>query len=79
MTRTSVSEDELLKWLNSRLGENEDLKDCQFSSILLLAEEDKYGCNWSHARLRCSGVSVEVCKLEAMRIVAEAKKRFNVT
>ena len=78
MIRTKVSKDDLLKWLNARLAENEDFQNCSFTSIMRLAEEDKNGCNWSGANVRCSGVPATVCEPEAMRIVTEAKERFNL-
>ena len=78
MARTKVSEDDLLKWLNAQLAEYEDYRNCSFTSIMRLAEEDKSGCNWSMANVRCSGVSAKVCEPEVIRIVTEATKRFNV-
>ncbi len=79
MPRTKVSEDDLLNWLNSRLHEHEDFSKCCFTSIMRLTEEDKNGCNWSTAYVRCSGVPAKVCEQEVMRIVTEATKRLNVT
>jgi len=78
MIRENVSEDDLLRWLNSRLHENGDFSKCRFESISRLAEKDKDGCNWYEAGLHCSGVPVLSCAKDAESIVAEAKKRFNV-
>ena len=78
MIREKVSEDDLLKWLNSRLTENADNINCSFTSILRLKKEDNDGCNWSQAYVRCSGVPAKSCEPEVMRIVGEAQKRFNV-
>ena len=76
--RKLVSEEELLKLLNSQLAEDEDCRDCRFTSIERLAEEDKDGCNWYMATLRCSGVPGQVCMPTATRIVARAKEKYNV-
>lgn len=78
MTRTKISEDDLVKWLNSRLHEHEDFSKCSFTSISRLTENDKNGCNWWKADMRCSGVPAEVCQRDAALVVTEAKKRFNV-
>ena len=78
MIRTRVSEEDLAMWLNSRLHENEDLSECSFTSIPRLAENDKDGCNWWKADVRCSGVPADVCVRDAALVVTEAKKRFNV-
>ena len=78
MKRILVSQDDLLNWMNSRLAEYEECNDCRFTSVLRLREEDDYGCNWSTANLRCSGVPVEVCQPIARRIIYQAMLKFNI-
>jgi hypothetical protein len=78
MERELVSEEELISILNSKLSEYDECKECSFEGILKLAEEDKDGCNWSNANVRCSGVAMEICLQFAERISFEAKQKYNI-
>jgi hypothetical protein len=81
MKRDWVSEDDLLKWMNSQLANSLSHEECtvvRFRSITSLREEDEDGCNWSGATLQCSGCSSEGYKPIADQIVAQAKSKFNL-
>ena len=78
MGRQSVSEDELLEWINSELSKDEQCNDCSFISVTRLRDEAPDGCNWSDAQLRCSGVSTQVCAPIAKSIIDQARKQFNI-
>ncbi|MDO9579029.1 MAG: hypothetical protein Q7J06_00430, partial [Bacteroidales bacterium] len=78
MTRTFLSETDLLGWMNAELSKHEQCDGCRFTSVLLLREEDDDGCNWSSTNLNCSGVPAAVCHPVADHVVVQAKARFNV-
>jgi hypothetical protein len=79
MKRKLVSQDELLKVMNSELAKHDQCTDCHFTSILALREVDEDGCNWSSmVNLRCSGVPSDICWPIANRISAKAREKFNL-
>jgi hypothetical protein len=78
MKRTLVSQEELLKWMNSQLAQYDECTNCRFTSVLQLKGEDEEGCNWSGCNLRCSGVPTRVCQPIAERIIAQAREIFNL-
>jgi hypothetical protein len=78
MSRTVVSEAALIEWMNSRLQQHEECKDCSFTSVLRLAGKDEVGCNWSSPNLRCSGVPALVCRPAANHVAVQARELFNL-
>lgn len=75
-TREEVSEDDLLNILNEELLKHAELKKCSFISIHC-SEPDKTGCNWS-AKVRNSGAPHYISAPVTGKIMAEARKRYNV-
>ena len=78
MSRTIVSQEALLEWMNSRLREHKECACCHYSTVTRLAEPDADGCNWSPSWLQCNGKPVAECKPVANQIAEEAKKLFNL-
>lgn len=78
MEKTLLSQEELVRWINSELAKYEECNDCHVTSVAQLREEDEEGCNWSMPNLRCSGVPADVCQPVAKRIIAQARDRFNI-
>ena len=79
MDRRLVSVEELLSILNDELSKYEEFKDCRFENPpmkLLVPDED--GCNWSAIQIKYIGVSDEVGRPVVERIVAEARKKYNI-
>jgi hypothetical protein len=79
MERTFVSVEELLSILNSELSKYEEFKNCRFETPpmkLLMPDED--GCNWSTIKIRYVGISTEAGRPVVERIVAQARKKFNI-
>lgn len=77
MERKVITETELIEWMNNELHKEEDFKDCKFTSVLRLAEDD-IGCNWSTPNLRCSGIPAIMCQERAAQIAAKAREMFNI-
>ena len=75
--RRIVSEEELISWMNEQLHIEEDYRDCQFTSVYKLADQDSEGVNWSTPRLRCSGAPASICTARASVIEVEARAKFN--
>ena len=79
MSRKVVSKNDLLNLMNIALHENEELKDCSFTSVQKLQEADSNGCNWSVGYgLRCSGVPPEVCAEPARQVVETHMSKYNL-
>jgi hypothetical protein len=78
MSRTIVSQEELIKWMNSKLSEYRECVTCHFSTVTRLTEQDAEGCNWSPSWLQCSGKPVAECRPIANQVAEEAKKLFNL-
>ncbi len=78
MSRTVVSKEALLEWMNSKLREHEKCAKCHFTTVSQLAEKDADGCNWSPSWLQCSGAPVAECRPTANAIAEEAKKLFDL-
>ena len=75
--RESVTEEELVKIINSKLSKYEECKDCHVSGIMG-SEEDNTGCNWSRPFLTCSGVPARVCEPIANGIINEIRQQYNL-
>ncbi len=56
----------------------DDYKDCQFTGIIKYREPDGEGCNWSPPGIRCSGVSVAVCEVDARYVTETFRSKYNV-
>jgi len=78
MSREVVPEETLIEWMNSRLQQHEECKDCRITSVLRLVDKDEDGCNWSSPNLRCSGVPADVCSPTASHVAAQARELFNL-
>jgi len=78
MSRTIVTESELLDWINAELTKHEECANCSATAVLTLSDVDSEGCNWPSANLRCSGVPASVCMPMANQVIARARLRFNV-
>ena len=80
MERKFISVEELLSILNSELSKYEEFKNCRFENPpmkLLIPDED--GCNWSTIQIRYEGVSAEAGRPIVERIIARARKKYNIT
>jgi hypothetical protein len=78
MPKDVVSQEDLVRWMNSMLALQYECKDCRFTSVMLLNSEDEDGCNWSSPNFRCSGTPAEVCMPVANEVVRQARMRFNL-
>jgi hypothetical protein len=78
MSRTAVSEKALIEWMNLKLQQHDECKDCRFTSVLRLAGDDQDGCNWSSPNLQCSGVPADVCRPMASHVAGQARELFNL-
>lgn len=78
MARELLSEDQLRRLLNDELSKHEECKDCKFSGIMGLQEEDEICCNWSEPYLNCSGQPADICLPIANQIIAGARKKYNL-
>jgi|GEM_PF-391667 len=78
MPRTLVSEPELREWLDSQIQKHEECADCRFGGIMRLRGADDAGCNWSEPVLRCSGQPARLCVPIAIRVLTEARDKFNL-
>ena len=78
MKRQILKIDELLDVLNDELSRFDTCVECRFKSIIPSGDLDETGCNWSHANLNCRGYPATVCEPAAARVMAEAKRRYNV-
>jgi len=78
MTRKPVPEHDLRKWLDTRIQKHDECADCRFGGIIPLRGTDDSGCNWSAPLLRCSGQPAENCLPIAIRVLAEAREKFNL-
>jgi hypothetical protein len=80
MERKLVTNDELKAYLTSELQKVEDCEECSIDSIMPLQLPDEDGCNWSDMVHVRSGpeVAAEYFRPHVRRIVAEARKRYNL-
>jgi hypothetical protein len=78
MERTQVTENELLVYLNKELEKAGHQEQCHFDYIIRLKLDDRTGCNWAYANMKCSGAPGNACPPYAEKIVAEARARFNL-
>ncbi len=76
MERTSVTEKELLAFLNKKLHEAGHGAGCYFERIIRLRVDERAGCNWASAQLQCAEATGDCCPPEAEKIITEAKARF---
>lgn len=78
MERQVITEIELIEWMNSELHKEDDFKDCKFTSVLRLADDDEIGCNWSDPNIRCSGITEPICQEKAAQIFSKAREMFSI-
>ena len=78
MARQIVSEEELRNWMDAEIKKHDVCADCHFGGIMELQGTDATGCNWSEPMLSCSGQPTAICVPVARRVIAEARKRFNL-
>jgi metal-dependent amidase/aminoacylase/carboxypeptidase family protein len=78
MPRKSISQADLLAWMNRELHRNAEYKDCEFTSVTRLAEVDDVGCNWTNPNLRGHGMPVAVCQDAAAAVAERARQSFNI-
>ncbi len=78
MERTLVTENELLAYLNNELEKAGHSEQCIFDYISRLKIDDRTGCNWAYADMKCQGASENACPPFAEKIVAEARAQFNL-
>ena len=79
MERILVSVAELLSILNNELSSYEELKYCHFETPpMKLLTPDEDGCNWSTIQVKYIGISDEEGRPVVERIVAHARKRYNI-
>lgn len=78
MPRKTVSEVELLRWINAELAKNDECTDCRVTSVMPLHSVDVEGCNWFSANLRCSGRAVVLCQSVANEVIDQARSLFNI-
>ncbi len=78
MERKLVTENELLVFLNSELKKAGHHEDCHFDYLIRLKIDDRTGCNWAYANLKCSASSANACPPYAEKIVEKARSQFNL-
>ena len=78
MERKYISEKELLAYLNRELEKAGQHEDCYFESLVRLRLDDRAGCNWSSANIKCRGQAGNACPADAEKIVNQAKALFNL-
>jgi hypothetical protein len=80
MSRTIVSQQELLHRLNSEISKQLLCLGCTFTSITSLSELDTDGCNWATAGIHCGSgrAPAAVCAPKANQIIARARTLFNI-
>lgn len=90
MARQTLKIDRLLELMNKELSRFDTCVECRFKSIVPREEVDESGCNWSHANLNCRGYPATVgreaaicrpstvCEPVALRVIAEAKDKYNI-
>ncbi|MBI3653683.1 MAG: hypothetical protein HY231_21840 [Acidobacteria bacterium] len=80
MSRTLVTISELTAYLTGELRKVEDCQQCSISRVLAYQQPDEDGCNWSPDVIvsYSPDVAKEYVIPHVQRIVAEARKRFNL-
>lgn len=78
MERRLVTESELLAFLNKELEKDGGHEQCHFDYIIRLKIDDRTGCNWAYANMKCGSATEGTCPPYAEKIVAEARARFNL-
>jgi len=76
MSRKVVTEEELIKIINSELSKHEECNDCRVKGIMASAE-DETGCNWSAPILSCSGTPADICIPTANNVFYNVRKEYN--
>jgi hypothetical protein len=79
--RQLVSANELLAILNEEMSKYEECEGCDFDRPpMKLATQDEDGCNWSTTGLhiRCGGAPSEISLPCAKKIVADARRKYNL-
>lgn len=88
MPRQTIKIDNLLEILNAELSSYDECIDCRFHSIIPSVDQDKSGCNWSHANLRghlapigplmALSQPASACFPIAAGVVSKAKEMYNI-
>ena len=79
MSRRLVSREELRSWMNAELKKFEGCEDCEFGGVTPLQQPDETGCNWSDSMyIRTGGVPQETFQPAVQKIIAEARRHFNL-
>lgn len=79
MNRSIVTAQELTNWMTNELRKQEDCQQCEIKGIVPLQLPDQDGCNWSESvTLNNGGLPTEIVKPHALRIISEARRRFNI-
>jgi hypothetical protein len=80
-SRTLITHDELLAWMNTELDKADDCEGSSIDVIKPLRDLDEEGCNWSKdLSIRLGdGASLEDCLFHLRRIITAARKRFNLS
>lgn len=79
MAHVSITEEELLRILNTRLATFDKCVGCKFTSVLHVKEAPADACNWTAPNLRCSGVPALPCETVARAVVAEIAAAYSVS
>jgi hypothetical protein len=81
MARETMSAGELVRILNEELAKHPEDAVCEFTMIdFRLPKPDESGCNWHSAEILICNDRVPPAVIErlAARIIAEAKKKYNL-
>ena len=78
MSRQSVTQLELLRWLNAEMSRQFLCTGCAFTTIHALSPPDADGCNWSVADFACKGTPAAVCAPKANQMIVQARAAYNL-
>ena len=79
MARQVITPRELAAWMTEQIRQYEGCEEVEVGEPMELREPDEAGCNWSDSMvLRATGVPKELLNPAFGRVLAEARKRFNV-
>lgn len=80
MNRAVISKEELQTWLTTEIRKFEGCKECSFGGVIPIRQPDEFGCNWSAGIvLRVTGVPPEIYRPAFEIVVAEARRKFNIS
>ena len=79
MKRKTVSEKELILWINSQFKNTESCNSASISGVYeLIDPKENNGCNWSASTYRTGDSPQEICNAVFAKIISEAIGTFNV-